>query len=186
MTGQLDQSLRAAVDFLEAKGYRYAVIGGIALTYWGVVRTTLDVDIKVLVPGTDYVSARSELRGAFPDPARQEGPQNPLIVSVLIQDVVVDFLLALPGYEELIIERAELGSLGSWSAWVCSAEDLIVQKVVAGRGKDWSDVESLLATRGDVLDMAYIEDWLGQFAEALQKPELLAEYNSILYKVRGS
>lgn len=185
MASQLDRSLRTAVDVLEAKGYRYAVIGGIALTYWGVVRTTLDVDIKVLVPGTDYVSARAELRSAFPDPARQEGPQNPLIVSVLVHGVVVDFLLALPGYEEMIIESAELGSLGSWSAWVCSAEDLIIQKVVAGRSKDWSDVESLLAARREVLDMAYIEDWLEQFAEALQKPELLADYRKILHTVRS-
>ena len=54
MADQLDQPLRTAVDFLEANGYRYAIIGGIALTYWGVVRTTYDVDIKVVVPGLDY------------------------------------------------------------------------------------------------------------------------------------
>ena len=182
MADQLDQPLRTAVDFLEANGYRYAIIGGIALTYWGVVRTTYDVDIKVVVPGLDYAAIRSALRSAFPDTARQAAPQNPLIVSVAIQDVIVDFLLALPGYEEMIIEHAELGNLGSWSAWICSAEDLIIQKVVAGRGKDWPDVESLLATRGYLLDTAYIEDWLGQFAEALQKPELLSEYHRILRK----
>ena len=186
MADQLDQPLRTAVSFLETNGYRYAIIGGIALTYWGVVRTTYDVDIKVVVPGLDYASIRSSLRSAFPDAARQTAPQNPLIVSVAIQDVIVDFLLALPGYEELIIEHAELGSLGRWSAWICSAEDLIIQKVVAGRGKDWPDVESLLATRGGVLDMAYIEDWLGQFAEALQKPELVSEFHRIVSKTQGS
>ena len=184
MADQLDQPLRTAVNFLETNGYRYAIIGGIALTYWGVVGTTYDVDIKVVVPGLDYAAIRSALRSAFPDTARQTAPQNPLIVSVAIQDVIVDFLLALPGYEEMIIERAELGNLGSWSAWICSAEDLIIQKVVAGRGKDWPDVEALLATRGGSLDTAYIEDWLGQFAEALQKPELLSEYQRILSKTQ--
>lgn len=48
----------------------------------------------------------------------------------------VDFLLALPGYEEKIIERAVQQDLGGFSAWICSAEDLIIQKVVAGCGKD--------------------------------------------------
>ena len=70
MADQLDQPLRTAVDFLEANGYRYAIIGGIALTYWGVVRTTYDVDIKVVVPGLDYAALRSALRSAFPDMAR--------------------------------------------------------------------------------------------------------------------
>lgn len=186
MVDQLDQSLHFAVTFLESNGYRYAIIGGIALTYWGVVRTTYDVDIKVLVPGMDYASIRSALRTAFPNPARQEGPQNPLIVSARIQDVVVDFLLALPGYEETIVERAVRGSLGEWSAWICSVEDLIIQKVVAGRSKDWPDVEALLATRRSDLDLHYIEDWLGQFAEALEKPELLSEYFSLLRQTRRS
>lgn len=185
MADQLDQPLRAAVGFLQSRGYRYAIIGGIALTYWGVVRTTYDVDIKVLVPRLDYGTVRSELQSAFLSPARQTAPQNPLIVSVDVHGVIVDFLLALPGYEELIIERAELGSLGGWSAWICSAEDLIIQKVVAGRSKDWLDVESLLATRRDRLDTSYIEDWLGQFAEALSKPELLSEFHRIMYKTQG-
>jgi hypothetical protein len=184
MTDQLDPPLRTAVGFLESHGYRYAIIGGIALAFWGVVRTTYDVDIKVLVPGLDYASIRSALRNAFPIPTRQAAPQNPLIVSVAIQDVIVDFLLALPGYEEMIIERAELGSLGNWTAWICSAEDLIIQKVVAGRSKDWPDVESLLAMRQGLLDTAYIEEWLGQFAEVLQKPELLSEFRRALSKMQ--
>ena len=52
----------------------------------------------------------------------------------------------------------------------------------ARRGKDWPDVESLLATRGDLLDTVYIEDWLGQFAETLERPELLSEYHRIMRK----
>lgn len=40
----------------------------------------------------------------------------------------VDFLLMLPGYEELIVERAVQRDLGGCWAWICSAEDLIIQK----------------------------------------------------------
>ena len=53
--------LRTAIDFLEQHGYRYAVIGGIALSQWGVVRFTYDVDIKVLVPDVNYSAARAAL-----------------------------------------------------------------------------------------------------------------------------
>jgi hypothetical protein len=75
--------------------------------------------------------------------------------------------------------------LGGWSAWVCSAEDLIVQKAVAGRSKDWPDIEALLIEQSGKLDYAYIEDWLKQFAEALENPELLAEYHKLRERVEA-
>ncbi|MBC8503255.1 MAG: nucleotidyltransferase [Chloroflexi bacterium] len=176
-------ALRKAVDYLEKNGYRYAIIGGIAVSHWGFVRHTQDVDIKVLVPNTEYPAARKMLRTAFPNPAREHIKNNPLIVAVDVDGVIVDFLLALPGYEELIIERAVHRDFGGWSAWVCSAEDLIIQKVVAGRGKDWPDVEALLIEQRGKLDEAYIEDWLSQFAEALEESELLEKYQRLLEEV---
>lgn len=176
-------ALRAAIEFLEQHGYRYAVIGGVSLSQWGYSRYTFDVDIKVLVPNTEYATARAAIRAAFPVPARINIPQNPLIVSVLIQGVIVDFLLTLPGYEELIIERAVQRDLGGQSIQVCSAEDLIIQKVVAGRGRDWLDVEELFIAQHDRLDEAYIQDWLSQFAEALEQPEMLSAYHALREKV---
>lgn len=52
MNYNLEIPLRTSVAFLEGNGYRYAIVGGIALSQWGVVRDTHDVDIKVLVPNT--------------------------------------------------------------------------------------------------------------------------------------
>lgn len=183
MEERLKSALHKAITFLEGSGYHYAIIGGIALAQWGVARYTYDVDIKVVVPDTDYTALRNVLRAAFPDQARENLPENPFIVAVTIDEVIVDFLLALPGYEELIIANSVQRDLGGWSVRVCSAEDLIIQKVVAGRGKDWLDVESLLIEQHGKLDEAYIQDWLSQFAEALEQPDLLAEYLRLVEKV---
>ena len=185
MERQLEVSLRKVIAFLDARGFRYAVIGGIALAQWGIVRATYDADIKVLVPDYDYASVRAALRTAFPEPARPELPHNPLIVAVVVDDVIVDLLLALPGYEELIIERAVSRDLGGWTAHICSAEDLIIQKVVAGRDKDWLDVEALLIEQHSTLDMTYVEDWIVQFADVLETPQMLAHYRR-LAKAQGA
>ncbi len=186
MERHLETSLRLAIAFLEEHGYRYAIIGGIALAQWGVIRATYDVDIKVLAPDSDYSAVRVALQAAFPNRARQQDPENPLIVAVIIDDVVVDFLLALPGYEELIIEQAIRRDLGGWSVWICSAADLIIQKVIAGRGKDWLDVEALLIEQRDKLDQAYIEYWLAQFADVLEKPEIMTEYQILLARIKNA
>jgi predicted nucleotidyltransferase len=179
MEKQLEAPLRRVVEFLEQNDFRYAIIGGIALAQWGVIRATHDVDIKIFAP------VRAAIKSAFPDPARNQMPANPLIVAVTIDEVIVDFLLALPGYEELIVERAVRRELDGWSAWICSAEDLIIQKATAGRVKDWQDVESLLIEQRGHLDEAYIEGWLSQFAEALEEPELVSKYTVILTRVKS-
>jgi len=181
---RLEASLRKAVAFLDGHGYRYAIIGGVALSQWGVIRATYDVGIKVLVPNQDYAAVRTDLRSAFPQPARLQAPRNPLIVAVEIDEVIVDFLLAVPGYDELIVERAAQRDLGGWRAPVCSPEDLVIQKAVAGRGKDWLDLEGLLAAQYGKLDYAYIEDWLRQFAEALDNPDMLDHYRSALERAQ--
>ena len=184
MEKQLEPPLHEAIAFLEEHGYRYAVIGGLALSQWGYIRATYDVDIKVLVPDTEYPAIRKALRAAFPERARQHVPENPFIVAVVIQNVIVDFLLTLPGYEEQIVERAVQRDLGGRSAWICSAEDLIIQKASAGRPKDWQDVEGLLIEQRGKLDEAYIKNWLTQFAEALEKPELITQYQALLKKIK--
>ena len=183
MEPELEEPLHQAVSFLEGSGYRYAVIGGIAVSQWSGIRATEDVDIKVLVPDLDYASARAAIRQEFPDRARVHVPENPLIIAVAIDGIIVDFLLALPGYEENIINRAVNLDLGEMNIWVCSAEDLIIQKVVANRGKDWPDVESLLIGQWKNLDHKYIEGWLAEFAEALELPELLNRFHEVKSKV---
>lgn len=184
MTEQLLPALRKVVSLLETNGYQYAIIGGIALAQWGVARYTHDVDIKLLVPDAEYGKTRTALRKLFPQQAREHLTENPFIVAVTIHDVIVDFLLALPGYEELIIERAVQRNLGGWFAPICSAEDLLVQKVVAGREKDWLDVEALLIEQSHRLDEAYIQYWLDQFAEALENSTLLTQYQQLVAKVK--
>jgi hypothetical protein len=64
---------------------------------------------------------------------------------------------------------------------ICTAEDLIIHKVIADRGKDWIDIEGILMRQRGKLDIQYIRNWLTQFAEALEKPELVTRFND-LYK----
>lgn len=175
--------LSKAIALLEKHGYRYAVIGGIAVSIWGRTRATYDVDIKVLVPETDYPSARAVIRSAFPERARAHVPANPLIVDAKVDEVTVDFLLALPGYEENIVTRAVRYDLDGLEVWICSPEDLIIQKAVAGRAQDWQDIEGILAEQRGHLDRTYIEDWLQQFVEALDQPEMLSQYRSIQERI---
>jgi hypothetical protein len=54
---------------------------------------------------------------------------------------------------------------------------------VANREKDWLDVESVLIEQWGKLDQAYIQEWLAQFAEALEDFALLSKYGELIEKV---
>ncbi len=184
MPSPLEKPLQRAISILETHRYRYAVIGGIANQFWGIVRLTHDVDIKVLVPNTDYSAAKSVIRSAFPKRGRPHAPVEPLIVDVKIGNIVVDFLLAAPGYEENVFRRAVRRNFGNLAIWICSAEDLIVQKGIANRGKDWQDIDGILARQNNRLDIDYIENWLAEFAQVLEQPEILERYREARNRVR--
>ena len=183
MDNLMQSALHKATNFLEEKGYRYAIIGGIANQIWGQARFTYDIDLKVLVPDTDYAKARKTILTHFPEPARPELPTHSLIVAVKIDDITVDFLLAIHGYEDYIIERAVHYVMGETTFWVCTAEDLIIQKAIAGRAKDWQDIEGILIEQQAQLDQPYLEDWLTQFAEILEKPALLTQYKKLWQQI---
>jgi predicted nucleotidyltransferase len=55
--------LNVVSGFLEENGYRYAVIGGIALASYGMPRTTLDVDFAVELSAQDDLIRFLESRG---------------------------------------------------------------------------------------------------------------------------
>jgi hypothetical protein len=182
----LKHALHEAVMFLDTQGFRYALIGGVANQIWGQARFTYDIDIKVLVPDTDYDTVRESLTQAFPEPGRPNLPMNPLIVPVKIDKIIVDFLLTTPGYEEQIITRAVRYTLDDLSMWVCTAEDLIIQKAIAGRMKDWQDIEGIIIEQYTQLDQFYLDNWLTQFANVLEKTEIRSQYRHIWQRVTAA
>jgi hypothetical protein len=179
----LQSALHKAVTLLAENGYSFAVIGGIAVSVWGQTRATYDIDIKVLVPENGYDSIRALIRDACPERARPHTAENSLIIDTIIDGVIIDFLLALPGYEENIINRAVSKKLDEYEVPVCAPEDLIIQKVIAGRPRDWQDIEGILIEQHGKLDREYMEEWLGQFAEVLEQPSMLSQYNSIKTRI---
>jgi hypothetical protein len=81
---------------------------------------------------------------------------------------------ALP-FEERSIQRA---SPWLWTAdtslITCSAEDLVVYKVFAGRDLDWGDVERILTRQHGKIDLSQIRGELQPLLELKGEPEASA------------
>ena len=182
MENRLLEALRRAVQFLEREGIPFVVVGGLANAVWGEPRATRDVDLKVYIGERTAQEFAALVAGAFaPATPMPGGPA--LIVSItVLPDVKVDFLIAVPGYEEEVLARAQSFHFGEMTLPVCSPEDFIIHKVIADRSKDWADVEGVLIEQRERLDQEYIRTWLAQFAEILERPDWLARVAELMEK----
>lgn len=169
--------------FLSARSIPYAIIGGIAVQRWGQPRLTRDVDLTVLLPQGREEAILHELAAAFP-PRIENAVTFALEHRVLPVSVPgsseADISLGLPGFEEHVIARAVGYDLGDGrQVRLCSAEDLIIHKALAGRPQDVLDIEGVVARHGTALDLAYLRRWLGELGRVADDPQVTARFERI-------
>ncbi len=186
MTSLFDAA-RDLQRLLEARGWGFCFIGGLAVLRWGEPRFTRDVDVTVLCPfgSEDEVSTPlldSEYVGRIPD-ARKFARRNRVLLLRSPGGVPIDIALAALPYEEGMVERSSLFEFeAGFVLRTCSAEDLIVLKLFAFRPRDLLDVETIVIRQGAVLDWAYMATNLQPLAEVKEQPEIMAAFE----KLRGS
>jgi hypothetical protein len=166
--------------FLVARRIPYVIIGGIAVQRWGEPRLTIDVDLAILLPPGGEEPRLREIAAAFP-PRLKDAVAFALEHRILPIDVPgaspADLSLALPGFEEDAIARAVDYDVGEHRAVrLCTAEDLVVYKCVAGRPQDLLDVESVVARQGDALDVGHVRRWLEELARVTDDREIVTRF----------
>ena len=89
------------------------------------------------------------------------------------QGVGVDAALGALPFEERTVQRAsEWAWAEAQTLTTCSADDLVVHKVFAGRYLDWGDVERVLIRQHGKLNLAQIHTELNPLHELKGAPEL--------------
>lgn len=168
MPPDLIVALHEFVEMFEARGYRYAIMGGIAARVLGIPRPTYDVDFTLAV-------ARDQLPELF-DAAENAGYHVPVayrsgwvdtvanmpIVKLGMQlgsqGIDIDVFLSECTFQESILVRRKQHDIGGKPVWLVSPEDLIVLKVLANRDRDRGDVQDVLFMQGE-LDRNYMRHW---------------------------
>jgi hypothetical protein len=179
----LEQALSDVTHHLEAADLPYMVIGGLANAVWGVPRATLDVDITVWVAeeAIDSVTARlgAVFRSSVERPA--DFVRTHRVLPLLHPNGVrIDLIFALLPFEEEAIRRATPHRVGGRAIRFCTAEDLILHKVVSERLRDRQDAEEVVRRRVGELDRDYLDPRVRELADLLERPAIWADYQAWL------
>lgn len=153
----LEQALIRLSGDLQALGVRWALVGGMAVSFRAEPRTTQDVDVTIAVSGdreAERISRDLTMRGYRPlevqpflenADGRLNATRLLAPVAIGLETVGVDLLFASSGIEEEVVAAAEVRevALGLYVP-VARIGHLIALKVLAGRDKDRTDARSLL------------------------------------------
>jgi hypothetical protein len=184
MTLSLEPVLTAAVEALEALGLRYAVVGGLAVSAWGAVRATKDVDLYADLPEAIRPALRRELEARdFDVPAMEEELRRfGVFRSRSRGGVFLDLFAAAGPLGEAILDRRRSSSIEGRTVWTISAEDLVTLKVFSDRERDQEDVVKLIALVGSKLDARYVTEWARRLDESLGGNDVSERWQQALDK----
>jgi hypothetical protein len=174
-------------SFCQQRRWRFCFIGGVAVQRWGQPRLTQDADLTLLTGFGSEESFIDQLLESFaarrPD-AREFALSQRVLLVRTTSLVDVDIALGALPFEERSVERAsEWMWIAGKSLITCSAEDLVVHKVFAGRGLDWTDAERVLVRQHGNLDLKLIRSELKPLLELKGETEALDKLERMLATV---
>lgn len=171
---------------LQAKDWPFCFIGGLAVMRWGEIRITQDIDLCLLCGFGHEDTYIDELLHRYR--SRVDNPvtfakDNRVLLLRAPNDVPVDISLSGLLFEEEMVRRATHFAFDAEASLItCSAEDLVVLKAFAERGKDWSDVESIILKQREQLDLDYILQQLKPLCELKESPEIIDKLDDLIHK----
>lgn len=172
----LFEAAREVGEFMTARRWEFCIIGGLAVQRWGEPRTTLDADMTLLTGWGEeeaFVTAiLDRFESRLPDGLAFALSRRVLLIRASNGRDVDISLGALPFETDMIRRATPVEFAPGVVLPCCTAEDLIIMKAFAARGRDWLDVESIVI-RQKSLDSAYILAHLTDLCELKESPDIL-------------
>lgn len=147
----LFQALRKILSVLENLRVPYALIGGLALAFYEVVRGTEDLDLLILLSPADMATLAEQITAnGLPASARKGSPGDPIVGVVVVEipvdggELTCDLLLPSARWQSEAVQNARTFEVEGLPVRVVQARDLFLLKLHAGGPQDLLDASRLL------------------------------------------
>ena len=127
----------------------YALIGGFAVSAWGVPRATQDIDFAIAIAQADPQALATFIGGRYQAGEPDDPLRGVVVVSIEVEREPISLqLVCFPSLlTELAFRHVEMLSVLECSVPVVSWPALIILKLYAGGPRDLLDVHQLLKVR---------------------------------------
>lgn len=188
MRSLLAEVLAALARALEKLDARWYLFGAQAALLYGASRLTADIDITVQFSDRET----AELVRALEEAGFQLRVRDVdgFVAKTRVLPFVhpgsgmpIDIVLSGPGLEDFFFRRRRRRVIEGVRVSVASPEDVVVMKVLAGRGKDEDDVVAILAAQRK-LKLEQVRKTLDTLERALHQSDLSPRFETLLSRAR--
>ncbi len=182
---ELNAPFRDFVEVFERLRIPYALIGGLAVGVHGIPRPTHDLDFTIAIDRSrlpEFFQAVIDLGYDVPQEFTtgrvDEIAGMPLVKARLWVEgktIDVDVFLAESRFQKSLIQRRIQTEVEGITAWIVSAEDLILLKLLAGRPRDFGDIQDILLVQGP-LDQTYLQHWADELGVTPQMAKAFEDF----------
>jgi len=158
----LFQALRKILSVLENLGISYALIGGLALAFYEIVRATKVLDLLILLSPADMANLAEQLTAnGLPASARKGAPGDPVVGVVVVQvpvgggQLTCDLLLPSARWQSEAVRNARTFEVEGLTVRVVQARELFMLKLHAGGPQDLLDAGRLLQMQDEATGSAW-------------------------------
>jgi hypothetical protein len=186
MAAIIDSALRFQ-DRFNTLGVPTAAVGGLALAIWGEPRLSRELDMKVLMTGSDAKRVVDLLRDDYEwfvaNPEEALERYSVLVVRDRFGTRIA-VMLSEFDIDTNAIERAvDVELVPGINIRVITPEDLILYKFISTRLPDRQDIEGIVQRQREKLDVDYLLTWLRRLEEGLEDPTLIATFQGMYQQV---
>lgn len=141
----------------------YMITGALASGYYGLPRSTVDLDVVVRLEESDInrlVEAAQKTSFEINKHGALAGMRiENRIVMRSPKAYRIDLWLLRSKYDEMAFARRRRVRIFGESAYICSPEDLVLQKLRVGRVQDEDDIVGVLIRQAGKLNKKYLTSW---------------------------
>ena len=158
----IEEILKLVCGFLNEEGAVYVVVGGLAVLFYGIPRTTMDIDIIIamnmdetkrfaeFLNENDFFADEEDIKTAFEEKSHATIEDKTSMARLDIKGIYGE-------NDRITLERRRRVSSADLAFFVASPEDMIANKLLFGSEQDVKDAEGIYVRQFDDLDMAYLE-----------------------------
>ncbi|KXB03208.1 hypothetical protein AKJ45_02220 [candidate division MSBL1 archaeon SCGC-AAA261F19] len=160
---KIDETLSLVCKFLNKENIDYVLVGGLAVNFHGVPRTTMDIDIILNIGEgripklvnfliqNDFLADAEDIEDALRESSHCTIHDKRSMIRLDIKGVYGEM-------DRRTLERRRSFEYGGIKIQIASPEDTIASKLLFGSEQDLKDAEGIYIRQHEKLDMEYLEE----------------------------
>lgn len=159
----MNEILKLVCTFLNEENVVYVVVGGLAVLFYGIPRTTMDIDLIIamdmdetkrfaqFLTENDFFADEEDIKTAFEEKSHATIEDKTSMIRLDIKGIYSE-------NDRITLEGRRKVSSANFEFYITSPEDLIANKLLFGSDQDVKDAEGIYVRQFDHLDMEYLEE----------------------------